>query len=58
MEPWIYQIALSWAEIDVACPVEDCLGQASSWTALRVHFVHRHMWYIIVFLEEGNLPHL
>ena len=31
-------------------------GEGSSRTALQVHFVNHHMRYIIVVLEDGNLP--
>ena len=36
--------------------VEGCLGGASNWTNLQVHFLHRHVWDTIVILEEGNQP--
>ena len=36
------------------CLVEGCLGGASIWTILRIHFSHRHLWDTIVILEEGN----
>ena len=26
-------------------------------TAMRVHFLHIHVWYIVVIMKEGNLPH-
>ena len=38
------------------CPVEGCLGDLATSTAMRVHFVHRHVHYTVVILEEGNLP--
>ena len=37
--------------------MEDCEGQAIMRTNIRIHFVHRHMRYTIVILEEGNLPY-
>ena len=38
------------------CPVEGCPGDLATRTAMRVHFVHRHVHNIVVMLEEGNLP--
>ena len=34
-----------------------CLGGASNWTNVRVHFVHRHARETTVILEEGNRPY-
>ena len=39
------------------CSVEGCSGQASTQTAIRVHFWNRHVKYTLVILEEGNLLH-
>ena len=39
------------------CPVEGCPGKIATRTAMRVHFVHRHVLDIMVMLEEGNSPH-
>ena len=36
--------------------VKGCLGGASNWTNLQVHFLHRHVRDTIVILEEGNQP--
>ena len=41
----------------VKCPVEGCGGRESTGTNLRTHFVHLHVWYKIVIMEEGNPPH-
>ena len=41
----------------ISCPVKGCSGRASTWTAIRVHFWHRHVRDTVVILEEGNLPH-
>ena len=38
------------------CPVEGCLGKLATMTAMRVHFVHRHVLDTVVMLEEGNFP--
>ena len=40
------------------CPVEGCPGQLATRTAMRVHFMHRHVLDTVVMLEEGNSPHL
>ena len=39
------------------CPVEGCLWKMATRTAIRVHFVHRHVLNTVVMLEEGNFPH-
>ena len=39
------------------CPAEGCQGQAAMRTAIRVHFLHRHVRDTMIILEEGNLPH-
>ena len=38
------------------CPVERCPGMLATRAAMRVHFVHRHVHYTVVILEEGKLP--
>ena len=38
------------------CPVEGCPGTLATRTAMRVHFVHRHVQDTVVMLEEGNFP--
>ena len=40
-----------------SCPVEGCLGQAATRTAMQVHFLHRHVQDTVVILEEGKPPH-
>ena len=39
------------------CPVKGCSGRASTRTEMRVHFWHRHVRYIVVIMEDGNIPH-
>ena len=39
------------------CPVEGCPGKLVMRTAMRVHFVHRHVLDTLVMLEELNFPH-
>ena len=39
------------------CPVEGFLGTLATRTAMRVHFVRRHVHDTVVMLEEGNFPH-
>ena len=36
--------------------MEGCPGVSETRAAMRVHFVHRHVLYTVVILEEGNLP--
>ena len=38
------------------CPVEGCPGAVATRTAMRVHFLHRHVHDTVVMMEEGNLP--
>ena len=39
------------------CPVEGCPWVLETQTAMRVHFMHRHVQDTVVMLEEGNFPH-
>ena len=39
------------------CPVEGCRGRVVTRAAMRVQFLHRHVRYTIIIMEEGNLPH-
>ena len=39
------------------CPVEGCLGHAAARTAMRLHFLHRHVLNTVIIMEEGNPPH-
>ena len=34
-----------------------CKGRATTRTNLRINFLHCHVRYTIVILEEGNCPH-
>ena len=43
--------------LQLRCLVEECLGGASNRTNLWVQFSHCHAQYIIVILEEGNIPY-
>ena len=56
-EPRTYRMAFPARAGPRPCPVEGCSGQASTRTAMRVHFWHRHVRDTAVILEEGNLPH-
>ena len=31
--------------------------RAETREGLRVHFLHRNMWYTVIIVEEVNLPH-
>ena len=37
--------------------VEGCTGRAATRTAMRVHFIHRHVLDTVFILEEVNLSH-
>ena len=37
--------------------MEGCPGKLGTRTAMRVHFMHRHVLDTMVMLEEGNFPH-
>ena len=55
-EPQIYRIEFPKGGT-TACPVEGCPGRAGTRTAILVHFWRQHVRYIVIILEEGNLPH-
>ena len=38
-----------------SCLVEGCSVRAAQWTAMRAHFLYRHVLDTMVILEEGNL---
>ena len=52
-----YQVSLPKCLLRLRCPVEGCLGGASSRINLRVHLTNRHVRDKIVILEEGNQPY-
>ena len=33
-----------------------CPGKATIWSVLRFHFVHRHVWKMLVVLDERSHP--
>ena len=37
--------------------MEGCPGRAGTPAAMRVHFWCRHVWDVVIILEEGNFPH-
>ena len=39
------------------CPMEGCPGNLVTRSAMRLHFLHRHVLDTVVMLEEGNSPH-
>ena len=55
--PSTYRMVFTAREGARPCPVEGCSGLASTQTAMRVHFCHRHVRDTVVILEEGNLSH-
>ena len=56
-DPQTYQLAFLIKGGPRSCPVEVCSGRARTRTEMRMHFCSRHVWYIVIILEEGNLPH-
>ena len=38
-------------------PVEGCKVRSKTQTGIHVHFMHHHVWYTIVILEEEKLLH-
>ena len=56
-EAQTYRVYFPKLMLQLRCPVEGCLGGASNWANLRVHFSHHHARDKIVILEEGNLPY-
>ena len=56
-EPRNYSMAFPARAGTSTCPVEGCSGQASTRTAMRMHFWCRYVMDTMVILEEGNLPH-
>ena len=55
-EPQTYRISSLTTGGPWNCPVEGCPGLATSRTAMRVKFIHRHIQDTVVILEEGKLP--
>ena len=39
------------------CLVAGLLGRVATRTAMRVHFMHRHVLDIVLIMEEGKPPH-
>ena len=52
-----YRMVFPAWEGPMPCSVKGCSCWASTRTAMRVHFWHRHIRDTVVILEEGNLPH-
>ena len=50
-------ISVELLSVDDLVPTEDKIEWAATRTAMRVHFLHRHVLDTVVILEEGNLPH-
>ena len=56
-EPRTYQMAVLANTGPQSCPVEGCLGQAATRTAMRLNFLHRNVLVTVVILDKGNIPH-
>ena len=52
--PQSYQMSFPTKGGPHKCPVEGCPGRMATRTAMRVHFVHRHVLNTVVIMEEGN----
>ena len=55
-DPMLYRVSFLRDYRSMVCPVGDCVGRPTTRTKLRIRFVHHHMRYTVVILEEGNLP--
>ena len=55
--PRMFRMAIPEKAVPRPCPVEEFSGRLAMWTAMQVHFWHRHAQYTVVILEERNLPH-
>ena len=53
----LYRVLYPKAEGLVEFPAEGFRGRANFFTNLWIHFVHRHVQYMVVILEEGKLLH-
>ena len=56
-EPHTYRMAFPTSGGPWNFPVEGYPRRATTRTAMRVHFFHRHVRDTVIILEEGNLPH-
>ena len=55
-EPRVFMMLFPEKAGPIPCPVEGCMGQAATRTAIRMHFWHRHVRDTVVILEEVNPP--
>lgn len=51
-----YTVSFPRTATSIDCPVDGCVGKATSRNDLRRHFVHRHVQSTLVILEEGSAP--
>ena len=49
-EPRTYHMAFQDKGGPLSCPVERCPGRAATSTAMRIHFLHRHVLDIVIIL--------
>ena len=56
-DPQTYRMAFPIQGGPRSCPVEGCPGRSGTRTAMQMHFCNRHVQYIVIILEEENLPH-
>ena len=57
LETRLHMVSLTRATGYIGFLVERCKGRMTMHTNLQIHFVHHHMWDMIVIMEEGNLLH-
>ena len=55
-EPQLYQVSSPKMSGSAEFPIEGCRGRSTSCTNLRIHFVHCHVRYMPVSMEEYNRP--
>ena len=52
-----YKMDFPKMEGTMPCPFKGCSGQASTCTAMMIHFWHRYVRDTMVILDEGNISH-
>ena len=56
-DPQFYKVFFPNTVGSVELPVKGFWGWVTICIKLRIHFVHHYMWYMLVILDLGNLPH-
>ena len=50
-EPQTYKMDFPTAGVPRNCPIKMCRVQASTRTAMQVHFLHQHVWDTVIIME-------